>query len=345
VHEPSIISLTAEALQTFLDAVEPARGGRVTAVAALSGGYSRDTAIADVVWGDGRTERVVLRSDPPPGTGVFQSERDPEWRLLQALGNTGPMRIPAVRWYDSEGKYFGTKCIVSEFYESQSLQDIARASDDLAEVRNRFVDIVVDIHRTPLDALPPDLPCPADWDGYIDALVNLLDHYSRSGADSRPALRYTAARLRSYRPAPVPLTLVHGDCQPGNVLVGSDGPVVIDWEFARVGDPREDIGYYSEFPVLPNLYADDPEGFLARYRERTGLTEEQLNPEVIEYFHLLGLARLYGQEMDAADAIAKGEFRGIMAGYLVNAISNEFSVYFDIARRLGTVSTSEGVPR
>jgi aminoglycoside phosphotransferase (APT) family kinase protein len=343
--ETSTVSLTVEALQGFVDAVEPDRGAKVSSVVRLIGGYSRDTAIADLVWGDGSRERFVLRADPPPGTGVFDSDRDSEWRLLRALQEAGPVRIASARWYDAEGTHFGAKCIVSEFYESRSMQDLARESDDLSEVRNRFVDTVVDIHRTPVETFPAGAPRPQSWDAYIDELLDLLDSFSRSGADSRPALRYTAARLRSYRPPPVPLTLVHGDCQPANVLMGKDGPLVIDWEFGRIGDPREDIGHYSRFPVFPNLYVTDPEAFLARYRELTGFTEEQLNPEVVEFFHVLGLARLFGQELAAIDAIARGEFRGIMASYLLSAISTSSGIFFDIARRLNSDPTFEGVAR
>jgi len=334
---------TTEVLQRFLDAAEPDRRGTVTSVSPLSGGYSRETAIAEVRWADGVTQGLVLRRDPAPGTGVFMSERDSEWVILRALSGVGPVRIPIARWYDADGVHFGAKCIVSDFYESRCLQDLIREADDLTEVRSAFVDTVVDIHQTPIDSLPADVAHPKDWDEYIDGLVDMIDHFSRNGVDSRPALRYTAARLRSYRPPPVALTLVHGDCQPGNVLVGSDGPVVIDWEFARIGDPREDIGYYSDFPVLPNLYATDPEAFLARYRARTGMTEDELNPEVVEYFHMIGLIRLFGQEMSGADAVANGEFRGIMASYLVNAISNTSGVYFDISRRLGSAPQPEGV--
>jgi aminoglycoside phosphotransferase (APT) family kinase protein len=341
--EPSTIDMTSGALQRLLDAVEPERGATVTAVVPLSGGYSRDTAIADVIWGDGTSERFVLRADPPAGTGVFLSDRDPEWRLLRVLQNTRPVRIPKARWYDAEGQHFGTKCIVSSFYESRALQDIARDPGALDAARDTFVDVMVDIHRTPVDDLPVDVTRPANWDEYIDSLLDMLDHFSRCGADSRPALRYTAARLRSYRPPPVPLSLVHGDCQPSNVLIGADGPVVIDWEFGRIGDPREDIGYYSDYPVDPNLYATDPTAFLERYRERTGMTEEQLNPEIVEYFHVLGLARLFGQEMAGADAVANGEFRGIMASYLISAVSNTSEVYFNIARRVGTPKTTGGI--
>jgi aminoglycoside phosphotransferase (APT) family kinase protein len=328
--------LTAEALQGFLDYVARNRGPQVRSVTAVAGGYSRDTAIADVAWEDGASERFVLRGDPPPS--VFLSDRAAEWRVLQALARTnGSVRIPTPRWFDADGQYFGTRCIVSEFYESRSLQDLAREHEegDMTEVRNQFVDAVIDIHRTPLDDLASELPRPADWDTYIDSLLGMIDHYSRSGRDSRPGLRYAAARLRAYRPPPVPLTLVHGDCQPSNFLVGDDGCKVIDWEFARIGDPREDIGYYSQIPVPPNVYQFDPEGFLARYREGSGLSEEQLNGEVVDFFYLLGLIRLYGQMMDAADAVADGQHRGVMATYLINGVSYQYRTYFDIARRLG----------
>jgi aminoglycoside phosphotransferase (APT) family kinase protein len=331
------LGVTGEGLQRFLDAVEPGRAATVAAVTPLSGGYSRDTAIGEVVWGDGERQRLVLRSDPPPDTGVFVSDRDDEWRLLRALGRTtGPVRVPAARWYDSTGEYFGAKCIIGDFYEgSRNLQDVAREAPDLTEACNAFVDVMADIHATPVEDLPAELSRPADWDSYIDGLFDLIDHNARAGLDSAPALRYAAGRLREFRPPPVPLTLVHGDCQPGNVLLGDAGPTVIDWEFGRIGDPREDIGYYHQIPIPPNLYHTDPDAFLARYRERTGLSEEQLNPDVVEYFMVLGIARLSGQMLRGADAVARGGSRGVMATYLINANSLQYRNHFETARRLG----------
>ena len=38
--------------------------------------------------------------------------------------------------------------------------------------------------------------------------------------------------------------------------------MVIDWEFTRIGDPREDIGYYSSNPLPRNFYGADPQRFL-----------------------------------------------------------------------------------
>jgi aminoglycoside phosphotransferase (APT) family kinase protein len=333
--QATTLGLTAAALQRFLDAIEPGRQPVVTTVTPVAGGYSRDSAIAEVQWSGGTSERFVLRGDPPPS--VFISDRGGEWQLLQALAKTaGPVAIPSPRWFDADGTSFGAKCIISEFYEGRTLQDLAREhEDDLSQVRDEFVDTIVDIHRTPIDDLPAGLPRAQQWDLYIGGLIDLIDQFSRTGRDSRPGLRYAAARLRSYRPPPVPLTLVHGDCQPSNVLLGDAGRKVIDWEFGRVGDPREDLGYYSHIPVLPNVYQSDPEAFLSRYREDTGLTEEQINPEVVEFFYLLGLIRLYGQMMEAADAVADGESRGVMATYLINGVSYQYGTYFEIARRIG----------
>ena len=88
--QATTLGLTAAALQRFLDAIEPGRQPVVTTVTPVAGGYSRDTAIAEVQWSAGTSERFVLRGDPPPS--VFISDRGGEWQLLQALAKTtGPL--------------------------------------------------------------------------------------------------------------------------------------------------------------------------------------------------------------------------------------------------------------
>jgi aminoglycoside phosphotransferase (APT) family kinase protein len=112
--------------------------------------------------------------------------------------------------------------------------------------------------------------------------------------------------------------------------------LTIDWEFGRIGDPREDLGYYSHLPVPPNLYQADPPGFLARYRERTGLSEEQVNEDTVSYFYVLGMARLLGQMFEAADALAQGRSRGVMATYMMNGTSATTREFVAVARRLAS---------
>jgi aminoglycoside phosphotransferase (APT) family kinase protein len=327
-------ALDGASLQRFLAHEQADRAPTVASFRPISGGYSRLSALASVRWGDGSEETFVLRADPPLDTGVFESDRDDEARLLRALHGRLPMNTPRVRWYDSTGEYFGEKTLIVDFFAGRPLPEVV-AKEGVEPATEIFVDTIARIHCSPLDVLPPDLPRPTDWDSYLDGLVDLLSGLDSTVSDSNPALHYAAAQLREHRPPPVPLTIVHGDCQPANVLVPDGGEVLmIDWEFARVGDPREDLGYYSHLPVPPNLFEADPEGFLARYRDRTGLTEEQVNPDTVSYFYVLGMARLLGQMFAAADALAQGRPRGVMATYMMNGTAATTRGFLDIARRL-----------
>jgi len=53
--------MDAVKFQSFLDAVEPDRGGTVLSAEPIPSGYSRETVMAAVRWADGMTERFVLR--------------------------------------------------------------------------------------------------------------------------------------------------------------------------------------------------------------------------------------------------------------------------------------------
>ena len=184
-----------------------------------------------------------------------------------------------------------------------------------------MLNVAAALQRIPLDALPQGMDTPPDWDTYIDSAINIYERAERELGDSSPIVRYVAAWLRGNRPAPVPLAVVHGDFQPGNILINEGHPpVVIDWEFARVGDPREDVGYYSGSPLPNNLYTADPHAFLDEYRELTGYTEDQVNEDVMQYFFILGMAELFVQMMQGADALTRGRRAGIMAPFLVNSL-------------------------
>jgi aminoglycoside phosphotransferase (APT) family kinase protein len=329
--------LDAPSFQRFLGHVESARGGTVTDFRPLTGGYSRLSALATVRWADGSQESFVLRADPPPDTGVFASDRDAEWRLLRALSGKLPILTPTPRWYDATGEYFGAKCLVVDFFQGRPLFELAQSPDQLPWAAGVLIDTVAEAHRIPLDLLPPELERPASWESYIEDLVGLVSRLDSTVADSNPFLHYVAALLRAHRPPPVPLAFVHGDPQPTNILVPDEGRVLmIDWEFGRIGDPREDLGFYSLLPVPPNLFQADPQAFLARYRERSGLSEEQVNEDTVSYFYILGMARLLGQQIEAADALAQGRSRGVMATYLISSISVTTQQFMAVARRLAS---------
>lgn len=330
--------MDAQKLQSFLTAVEPDRGPTVLSAEPIPGGYSRDTVIAEVQWADGTTEKLVLRGDPEEDGSVFRSDRDREWVLLNALADLPNFRIPRPRYYDATGEHLGTRAIVSEAIPTISMQAFLETGPDLDEARQKFIEIIASVHNTPVESLGNTVEVPESWDAHIDSIMSIydriLDKVAASG-DSDPVLRYVRRKMRANRPPEVPLTLVHGDYQPGNFLLpeGEDA-VLIDWEFGHIGDPRQDLGYYLQIPMPPHLYHPDPEAFVAIYRDLTGLTEEQVNPNVVRYFMLIGMVHLLEQMMDAAEAIAQGEHRGILGTYLLSAITHFRNLFFGICADL-----------
>jgi len=319
-------------LTRFLESQSKGETFTVTSVSPLSGGYSRTTHRADVQWRDRGTQHLLLRADPAESS-VFESNRDDEWDLLMALNKVSEISIPEPLWYDQDGKYFDSKCMVIQFHDGTSLKSEIECGYDLDQATILFADIAAAIHCIPLDALPKTMPRPTDWNSYLDSVIEIFDRTEHNIVENVPAVRYVHAWLRHHRPEPVPLTLVHGDLQPTNLLLTPNKPpLLIDWEFGRIGDPREDLGYFFQFPMPPNLIRRNPELLLARYREVTGLTKVQVNVETIQYFLMIGMARLLEQILTAVDSLDQSGEGGAITTYLINAISYQCNEYLNIVR-------------
>jgi aminoglycoside phosphotransferase (APT) family kinase protein len=311
----------------FLSIVDGTRSATVVAYEPLIGGYSRSMARADVEWSDGSRESFVLRGDPPQGKAMMQTDRDAEWALLRALGATNAITTPVARYYDDTGEMLGTKCIVLDFVDGRSLQshlNEGTPEDGHRNHRDDLVDTMAAVHSIDVDSLPAAIHRPAGWSSYITALIDRFRQADRVHVESMPFLRYVAAWLDEHRPPALPLRLVHGDFQPANIVVGdSDRHNLIDWEVAHVGDPREDIGYYNVYSSAsgPNLLMADPDGFLARYREQTGFTEDAVNMATLVYFSSLAAITVYSQILRGAAAMYQGLNAGLMTTYTLNALT------------------------
>ncbi len=66
------------------------------------------------------------------------------------------------------------------------------------------------------------------------------------------------------------VALIHGDPVPGNILVSSGGPTLIDWQCPALGDPCEDLAVFLS-PAMQLIYrgaaltAEEAQVFLAEY--------------------------------------------------------------------------------
>lgn len=100
------------------------------------------------------------------------------------------------------------------------------------------------------------------------------------------------------------LALVHGDFSPKNILMGPDGPVILDAECANFGDPAFDVAFCLNHLLLKRLFtrgsseqlATAFDTFLTRYRQAvTWEPAEALEARISRYLAGLLLARIDGK--------------------------------------------------
>ena len=326
-------------LEAFLEMSEPGRSVTCHSYEAMTGGYSRAMAKAQVAWDDGTTEILVLRGDPPPDQALLHTDRDAEWALLDSLTALGSIPMPAARYYDSTGEHLGTKCIVLDFCPGPSLQSLLEEADEgnFGDHPDLFVEAMTKVHAAPVAELPHSLERPADWSSYMN--VRNAEWAEAEGllAEANPVMRYVGAWLDAHRPPPMPMVLTHGDFQPANILVDDHGYELIDWEYAHVGDPREDLGWYVNYGIAspPSLYLPDPEAFLAKYRELTDSSELHVNQATVGYFATVAAVRVFSGLLLAASAMSRGENAGIMTTYNINAATTGHTNFLGVCAMLG----------
>ncbi len=293
----------------------------------MAGGYSRSMARARVRYQEGDValeEVLVLRGDPPPGHSMIDTDRDYEWMVLDALTELPEIPIPAARYYDGTGEQLGTKAIVMDHVHGGSLQSIIEDTEDWGEHPERLARLWGTIHTITPDRLPDAMPSPASYESRVDELLGMWWDTERNGINNDPVLRYATAWLEANRPPPLPMRLCHGDPQAPNVMVDDDGEYqLVDWEFATIGDPREDLGWYNLYSNVsgPNLYAADPDRFLEAYREVTGFDEAAVNELTVGYFSILGSVRIASTIWEQVDLFTRGENSGSMTALQVGSLS------------------------
>jgi Ser/Thr protein kinase RdoA (MazF antagonist) len=136
----------------------------------------------------------------------------------------------------------------------------------LAELHLRGV--AVDLTQLP-DMV--DLCAPRDAAG---AQGQPMDGRLREVADE------VAADLAALPRDPAVFGLLHGDPELDNVVFTANGPVLVDLDDVRVGWRAADVGFalrsWAVTAAAPDLAAEIPAAFIAGYRRRRPITDQEL---------------------------------------------------------------------
>jgi len=316
-----------------------AKSIEISDCALLTGGYACVTTRFTATI-DGKPRYLLARTNSPPGQGFSApSDRMEEWRLLSALTKLGTVPMPNALFADKDGSELGAPGIILEFAEGGSFLSKLRstgAEERPAQVE-ALAEMFADIHAVDLDVLPASMTRPKDWDTYLDGLIDTWRQAERELSDSIPMLRYIAAWLDANRPPPMPLGLVHGEAHSSNQVLDKAGKLLaIDWEFAHIGDPREDLGYCKMTEVMqpPALIGGDVETFCKHYRERSGLSEELINPTTLDYFSILPGIKVYNMVLKQLQAFAEGKNNEFITCFVAGAVTVAFEAWFAAIGRI-----------
>jgi hypothetical protein len=136
-------------------------------------------------------------------------------------------------------------------------------------------EIVRLVHSLGPEVVPTDYPIVdptrLPWWNFDVLLDEAADHVDdRSLAGMRSAVDRYRGWQAAVRREPV---LCHGDVHPGNVLMSSSGPLLVDWDLLAFADPAWDQAMLA---TLASRWGGDPmvhDAFVAGYGEPAASTE------------------------------------------------------------------------
>jgi len=284
----------------------------VTGFEPIPGGYSRETFRFDATVHSSAGEEqhpLILRKDPPEAVSILQTSREIEHDLIEALRMHTNIPIGRSLGHEMDSARFGEPAMVIQRMHGKSqTSDLFHDGPDAHhadDVMRHLCEVLVELHGVDVSTIDPHgrLADPrgvgidaSSWDAYIDTTI---DYYIEAfpTANYDPTMTFILdllLTLRRNKPGPLPLVLAHGDFNPANFLYeGGKVTALIDWENARIGDPREDLGWMTTMDILSNTdvmaHPVDEGGFLAYYNKLTGL---DITQDEIDYFTLFGTANI-----------------------------------------------------
>lgn len=313
--------LTVDSLQRYMRDKLGDPGASVENLIVLPGGFGKETSLFSV-RSQGFNGDLVMRRDLPVPIleGLDCHAVKQEFPLLKAIyARDFPVAEPL--WFESGCAAIpGADFIVVRKAAGDVLGNAMGGRDQVAaNLRQELATTTARIHALPaLKELGEDNPALGSslWQKTAQECTAIYvkywyDYYLDTPHMPLPALHnlfnWLLANVPASDAAP---TLVHGDIGFHNLLI-ADGRLssVLDWEFAHIGDPAEDIGYIKS-GVGNQL--DWPK-FLAEYAQAGGTIPD---PRRVLYYEIWAHVRNAASSASVMDLFESGRLPFIRYGIL-----------------------------
>lgn len=285
-----------EVLEAFI-AAESGKSIAISGLHPLAGGASRETWLLRLQLNGQRTA-LVLRLDMATTMNPDAISRAQEFRLLQVAYESG-VTCPRPYWLSTDPDLLGAPFFLMAYVPGESIGPRVVRQPALADARAQLPQQLAQ-QLARIHALDPDkrglsfLPRPAPEVAPAQQTIETLRHSLAALAVRSPGLTASLRWLEQNQPPPPPkLYLLHGDFRIGNLIVDEEEGLaaVIDWEFAHLGDPLEDLAWplvrdwrFGKDELRLGGIAD-AQPYLDAYAAHSGL---DVAPEAVAYWEIMG---------------------------------------------------------
>ena len=240
-------------------------GGEIVRFVKASGGNRRQSWSVDVRLPDGVIRELFLRHDPRgdiAGVEPYTIPREAE--IYRAIA---PIDIKAPRYVAENASL---RAVLTD--RAQGIAEFRHLRDPVTKqaIAYEFMDNIAILHRMDASATELDGGARERIADYVIREVSLWKAMYEEVGKVDPLIDLAFAWLEANMPDPDgnPV-IVHGDAGPGNFMFHEGHlTALIDWEFCHIGDPMEDIAWFSMRCVMEPV--PDFKAALHHYEQAVG---------------------------------------------------------------------------
>ncbi|MFW9978609.1 MAG: phosphotransferase family protein, partial [Candidatus Thorarchaeota archaeon] len=232
--------------------------------------------------GDDRVDHLIARIYPG-SPGAYRANF--EYTLLRDLHDLG-FPVPRVLLVDVDSNVFDRPFIIMDRIVGKTLMEhmLDGSAERYAESIRLFCRVFVQLHKIDWKkiSLVPESYLTSDFPTlFRNHLNGSRNHAIDNGV---PYLTTIVTWLENHlnEIEPLPLSLLHRDFHPSNILLDESGnPYVIDWTAATIGDPRMDIAWSLLLAKL-HFNEDLADVILSGYEEVIGKQLENMDFFIVD---------------------------------------------------------------
>lgn len=254
-----------------------------------------------------------------------------EWAWMQFAAAHSPGNVPRPLAHDPDLGVFAMSFLPPEVHPVWKQQLLAGQVD--VTTARAVGHLIGRLHAA--SAYKDELAVEFDTGDTFKALR--LEPYFISMSGTHPSLR---ARLREIadRTAGMRVALVHGDVSPKNILVGPQGPVLLDAECAWYGDPAFDLAFCLNHLLLKCLVRPERRDLLiasfkalteAYFDEAGWETRAALEARAADLLPALMLARIDGKS--PVEYLTQEHQRAHVRAFATSLLNQPFPYLYVIA--------------